>query len=462
MIRTRSAPSPTGDPHIGTAYNVLFNYAFAKKNKGKFIIRIEDTDRTRLVADSEKKIIDSLKWLGISWDEGPYHQSERLALYKKAGSQLVEKGAAYWCTCSPERLQKVRQQQQERREVPAYDKKCRFDPPTASEIKKGAVLRLMVPEEGETGFEDLIRGKITFKNKDIDDAVLLKSDGWPTYHLAVVVDDSDMKISHVIRAEEWLSSTPKHVLLYKALGKNLPIFAHLPLLRNRDKSKISKRKNPISLIWYQEQGFLPEAILNYLGLMGWSMPDSREKFTLEEFIENFDLDRVDPAGPVFDLQKLEWLNGEWIRSLGQKQLAKRLKVFSTRSTQDIERILPLVQERLKKLSEFDGLTGYFFDTKVKLDKETILQKGKSAEQTGKALLNIGKALKDIDWEKDKIEATIKKEQEKIGWSNKDLFQTIRVGVTGSLATPPLFETLEAIGQEKTLSRIHSSINLLHQ
>src|SRR3972149_5233926 len=442
MVKTRVAPSPTGDPHIGTAYTALFNYAFAKKSNGKFVLRIEDTDRTRFIKDSEAKIIDSLKWLGLFWDEGPIKQSGRLKLYKKAAQNLIDNGQAYYCDCSPQRLERLRSEQQEKKQAPRYDGKCRRNPP--KNPKEGSVVvRLKVPEEGETSFEDLVRGKITFRNKDIDDAVILKSDSWPTYHLAVVVDDSDMKISHVIRAEEWLSSTPKHVLLYKALGKNLPIFAHLPLLRNRDKSKISKRKNPISLIWYQEQGFLPEAILNYLGLMGWSMPDSREKFTLEEFIENFDQNRVDPAGPVFDLQKLEWLNGEWIRSLGQKQLAKKLKAFSTRSIQDIERILPLVQERLKKLSEFDGLTGYFFETKVKLDKETILQKGKSAKQTGEALLNIGKALKDIDWEKDDIETTIKREQEKIGWSNKDLFQTIRVAVTGSLATPPLFETLEA-------------------
>lgn len=456
MVRTRIAPSPTGDPHVGTAYTALFNYALAKRNRGKFILRIEDTDRTRLVPDAEQKIIDSLTWLGMGWDEGPFRQSERLKLYQEAAKKLVKKEAAYYCNCSSERLDKVRQGQQAKGEMPRYDRKCRLSPP-----KKGPfVVRLKVPKVGETSFNDLIRGKITFKNIDIDDAVILKSDGWPTYHLAVVVDDADMKITHVIRAEEWLSSTPKHVLLYQAFGKKPPVFAHLPLLRNPDRSKISKRKSPVSLIWYKQQGYLPEAVLNYLSLMGWSMPDEKEKFTLSEFIRNFDLARVDPAGPVFDLQKLEWLNGEWIRSLSAEELADRLKGYTKVSSSDMKRVLPLVHERLKKLSEFDTLTRYFFDAEVRVTKETIIQKGKSAKETKEALDKIANALSTIDWNKKEIENTVKKQQEKIDWSNTDLFQTIRAVATGTRATPPLFDTLEAIGKEKVVKRLQKAIKLL--
>ena len=459
MVRTRIAPSPTGDPHIGTAYSALFNFAFAKKNKGEFILRIEDTDRSRFDEDSEKKIVDSLSWLGIKWDKGPIRQSERLLMYQKAAEELIKKGKAYNCDCSPERLDKVRKEQQAKRGVPHYDRKCRVSPP--QNPKEGTfVIRLKVPEEGETSFEDLVRGKISFKNKDIDDAVILKSDGWPTYHLAVVVDDSDMKISHVIRAEEWLSSTPKHMLLYEAFGKKPPVFAHLPLLRNPDRSKISKRKNPVSLLWYKEQGFLPEALLNYLGLMGWSMPDSREKFDLEDFVENFDFGRVDPAGPIFDIQKLEWLNGEWIRGLGDEDLARRLEGYTGRSNEQIRKILPLVKERLKKLSEFDTLTSYFFET-PHINKNEIVPKGKSLEETAKVLNSVVDVLsKEIKWEDEILHLALVNKPGELGWSKTDVYQTIRYATTGSRATPPLFDTLEAIGKDQVLNRLKNAIKIL--
>ena len=453
MVKTRIAPSPTGDPHIGTAYTALFNFAFARKNKGKFVLRIEDTDRTRLVGGATEKIVGSLTWLGLKWDEGPIHQSDRLDLYQKKAKELVSKGAAYYCNCSQERLEKVRTEQQANGEVPRYDRKCRDNPPTKEEIESGkCVVRLKVPTDGETSFEDLIRGKITFQNKDIDDAVLLKSDGWPTYHLAVVADDSDMGITHVIRAEEWLSSTPKHVLLYRAFGLKTPIFTHLPLLRNPDRSKISKRKNPVSLVWYKEQGYLPEALLNYLALMGWSMPDEREKFTLEEFIENFDFARVDPAGPVFDIQKLDWLNGEWIRSLPEKDLAVRLREFTKAEARDIEKILPLVQQRLKKLSEFDDQTKFFFE-EPKIDTKLLLSLGHNDEETKKALEESINLYKDLDWKTEKLEEETRKLAEKLGWKAPDLFMSLRVVVTGSKISPPLFETLAVLGKEKTLGRI---------
>ena len=457
MVRTRIAPSPTGDPHIGTAYSALFNFALARKSKGKFILRIEDTDQTRLVPEAEDKIIESLKWLGLSWDEGPYRQSERLNFYQRAAQVLVEKGSAYRCNCSIERLEKLRGEQQAGGEVPRYDGKCRDNPPKTGPF----VVRLKVPKEGETSFEDIIRGKITFQNKDIDDAVLLKSDGWPTYHLAVVVDDLDMKISHVIRAEEWLSSTPKHILLYEALGKKPPLFAHLPLLRNPDKSKISKRKNPVSLIWYREQGYLPEAILNYLSLMGWSMPDGREVFSIEDFIKNFDLKRVDPAGPVFDLQKLDWLNGEWIRSLSDKELTARLKEYTKTGSKHIEAVLPLVHQRLKKLSEFDKQTRFFFEA-PSIGTESLLCLGNYSEKEINEGVEAAIELfeNSSDWEPKTLEVKTRKLAEKLNRPAPDLFMELRVAVSGRSVSPPLFETLAVLGKEEVLSRLKAVVDRL--
>ncbi|OGY21838.1 MAG: glutamate--tRNA ligase [Candidatus Woykebacteria bacterium GWB1_45_5] len=455
MVRTRIAPSPTGDPHIGTAYTALFNFAFARKNKGKFILRIEDTDQTRLVPEAENKIIDSLQWLGLTWDEGPLRQSERLSLYQKAADKLVEKGAAYRCNCSKQRLEKLRKEQQAKGEVPRYDGKCRSSPPKSGPF----VVRLKVPTEGETSFEDLIRGKITFQNKDIDDAVLLKSDGWPTYHLAAVVDDLDMKISHVIRAEEWLSSTPKHLLIYEAFGKKPPVFAHLPLLRNTDKSKISKRKNPVSLPWYKEQGYLPEAILNYLALMGWSMPDEREVFAVQDFIENFDLKRVDPTGPIFDLQKLDWLNGAWIRSLPEDMLVGKLKDYTGQSSFEIEKVLPLVQERMKKLSEFDSLTGFFFK-EPSLSKEPLLGIVGLGDETKQRLNQVLDLYQRLDWKAAVLEEKTASLVENQGWRRADMFMLVRVATTGSRISPPLFQTLAVLGKEKTIRRLQTAVRLL--
>lgn len=456
MIRTRIAPSPTGDPHIGTAYAALFNFAFAKKHCGKFILRIEDTDRTRLMPEAESKIAESLKWLGFTWDEGPFHQSERLGLYQKAANELVEKDAAYRCNCSVERLEKLRKEQQAKGLVPRYDGKCRDNPPTGD---GPFVVRLKVPKEGGTEFKDLIHGRINFENKDIDDTVLLKSDGWPTYHLAVVVDDHSMKISHVIRAEEWLSSTPKHVLLYEAFGWSIPEFAHLPLLRNPDRSKISKRKNPVSLMWYREQGYLPEAIINYLALMGWSMADGREKFSLQDFVDNFSLERVDPTGPVFDLKKLDWLNGEWIRSLSERELAEKLNVYTSVNPSGVKKVVPLIQERLKKLNEFDSLTNFFF-SEPKIGKKLILEAADSEEAAKLKLTKTLNLFHGLDWDLNKLEEETRKLAAESRWKSGDLFMTIRVVVTGSKVSPPLFETLSVIGKKRVLHRLQKAITLL--
>src|SRR6185436_11240696 len=324
-IRVRIAPSPTGDPHVGTAYVALFNYAFARKHGGQFILRIEDTDRERSSMASEAMIFEALHWLGLEWDEGPdkggphapYRQSERSAIYREHAAELVKRGAAYPCFCSRERLDALREEQKAKKKNFGYDGHCRSIGLTEAARRQQAgeahVIRLAMPREGQSVVHDLLRGDVTIDNAQVDDQVLLKSDGFPTYHLANVVDDHLMGITHVIRAEEWISSTPKHVELYDAFGWTAPEFIHMPLLRNADKSKISKRKNPVSLDYYADAGILPEAMLNFLGLMGWSFGGDREKFTLAEMLAAFDISRVRLGEPVFDLEKLSWLNGLYMR-----------------------------------------------------------------------------------------------------------------------------------------------------
>ncbi len=339
MVRTRIAPSPTGDDlHVGNLYTAYLNWAFAKHTGGKFIVRIEDTDRTRLVAGSEEKILKTLGDFGIVADEsiavdgeyGPYRQSDRLEIYKKHAQILIDSGAAYYCTCTSERLEQVREEQKKNKQLPRYDRYC-VDRQTEvkKEIESGVpfVIRLAVPKDENISFIDVIRGEITISSNELDDQVLLKSDGFPTYHLAVVVDDHLMKISHIIRAEEWIASTPKHILLYRAFGWELPVFAHVPILRNPDKSKLSKRKNPVWASWYLEQGFLPEAMLNYFALMGWSHPEGKEIFTVEEFQTVFDIKDMKAVGPVFDVVKLEWMNGEYIRAMDPNKLQDTISNF---------------------------------------------------------------------------------------------------------------------------------------
>ncbi|MBM4082603.1 MAG: glutamate--tRNA ligase, partial [Planctomycetes bacterium] len=373
-VRVRIAPSPTGDPHVGTASMTLFNYVFAKRHGGKFVLRIEDTDLTRSTRESEEAIFRELRWFGLKWDEGPdvggpyapYRQSERVDIYKQHARQLVDKGEAYHCFCTPERLEQVRKAQQAAKQNPAYDGQCRRLPREDAEarVKAGErhVIRLAVPDDGETTFSDRLRGNITFPNAQIDDQVLLKSDGFPTYHLANVVDDHLMKISHVIRAEEWLSSTPKHVLLYKAFGWDMPTFVHMPILRNPKRGKISKRDGVdyFAISFYRKQGYLPEALANFLGLMGGSLESGEEVFDVDTMARGFSWDRVKTTAPVFDLEKLEWLNGVYIRSLTPDQLTDRLLAGYTKRTAEdrvrLVKIAPLVKERLKTLSEFDDMT----------------------------------------------------------------------------------------------------------
>lgn len=469
VVKTRIAPSPTGAPHIGTAYAALFNYVFAKKNKGKFLLRIEDTDRTRLVEGAEEQIIEALGWLGLRWDEGPFRQSERLPLYQRHAEVLIERGKAYYCFCSEKRLEEMRKAQQERGLPPRYDGRCRqLDPrEAASRAKKEkCVIRLKVPGSGETSFTDLIRGKITFKNAEIDDQVLLKSDGFPTYHLAVVVDDHLMGVTHVIRAEEWISSTPKHILLYRAFGWELPAFAHLPLLRERDRSKLSKRHGAVGVLEFREEGYLPEALLNFLALLGWSHPKEKDIFPLAEFIGEFDLSRVSTSAPVFDREKLDWMNGEYIRKLKIKELKFKICEYLRNfrgldvDAKLIESIVPLIRERIKKLSEFETLAGFFFKD-VAWSRELLVLKGETVDSAREKLEESLKLFKEIKgWGAEELEGKTRDLAKNLGWKAPNLFMVLRVAISGQKISPPLFESMEVLGREKVLQRIKNAASIL--
>lgn len=482
-VRVRIAPSPTGVPHVGTAYIGLFNYVFARLHGGQFLIRIEDTDQTRSDRRYEEAILRSLRWVGLQWDEGPdvggpvgpYRQSERLAIYQEHAQHLVDTGAAYRCWCTPERLETVRQQQRQTKQPLRYDGHCRHLSPTETRAlgQQGlpAVVRLKVPETEAIVVHDAFRGPITFEAQQIDDQVLLKSDGYPTYHLANVVDDHLMQISHVIRAEEWISSTPKHLLLYRAFGWETPTFMHMPLLRNADKSKISKRKNPVSLEYYERQGYLPEALLNFLALMGWSMPDGREIFTVDEMIGAFSFARLSLGGPVFDLDKLAWLNGMYLRQLSPDAFVQRLqqqiiqpKVQRLEDPAYIRGIAPLLQERLQTLGDFHDMAALFYDSPLLYDKVPLIPKGKNPRETAKVLTEVSEVLQRQhgSWQEAELEALLRTYSEASPWDTRDLFMTLRVAITGRTASPPLFATMQVLGRALCLARLEDAIALLQK
>src|SRR5436309_3534203 len=390
-VRVRVAPSPTGEPHVGTAYVSLFDLAFARKHGGRFVLRIEDTDRARFIADSERQIYDTLRWLGLDWDEGPdrggpfapYRQSERLDTYRPHVERLLAEGYAYHCWCTPERLAEMRAEQQKAKRPTGYDRLCLGKSREERALLPGAgetpVVRMLIPDDAPLSFDDLIRGEVHAPRPD--DQVILKADGFPTYHLAVVVDDHLMGITHVVRGEEWISSTPKHLLLYDWLGWERPAFAHMPLLRNTDKSKISKRKNPAArLTWFREEGYLPEALRNFLALMGYSMPDGQEVFSFDEMVSTFDWTRVNTVGPVFDLDKLHWLNGHYIREMPTEEIAERILPYlvladvvpepvTDEDRSMVHRATPLVQERIGLLSEAVGMMAFLFGDSVDVDPD---------------------------------------------------------------------------------------------
>lgn len=471
-VRVRIAPSPTGDPHVGTAYVALFNRVFARQHGGRFVLRIEDTDQARSSRESEEAIFRSLQWLGLTWDEGPdvggdhgpYRQSERTEIYREHVSALIEAGHAYRCFATADELDAMRRAAREEGRSTSYDRRDRDLAPAEVERRLAAgedhVVRLKMPLDGETSFVDGLRGKISIQNDQIDDQVLLKSDGFPTYHLANVVDDHLMEISHVIRAEEWISSTPKHVQLYAAFGWEPPCFVHLPLLRNEDRSKISKRKNPVSLDYYERVGILPEALVNFLGRMGWSMPDESEKFDLEEMEEAFSWDRLALGGPVFNLDKLDWLNGLYIRELDPAGLVDRLLAWQL-GRERLEELAPLVLERIKRLEDFVPMTTFFFADDFELTADQLLPKGRGKKETYKAMKGLGDAIDEVrSWDTEHVEAAIRAHGEAIGWGPKDLFMPIRTAMTGRKATPPLFETMAALGKARCQARLRSALKLL--
>jgi glutamyl-tRNA synthetase len=476
-VRTRIAPSPTGDPHVGTAYVALFNYALARQSGGQFILRIEDTDRERSMPASERMIFEALAWLGLRWDEGPdvggpcgpYRQSERTAIYREHAERLVASGGAYPCFCTRERLDALRASQKQAKAAAfGYDGACRATAPDEAARRRKAgeahVVRLAMPREGQAVVRDLLRGEVRIDHAQVDDQVLLKTDGFPTYHLANVVDDRLMGVTHVVRAEEWLSSLPKHAQLYRAFGWPEPVFCHLPLLRNADRSKISKRKNPVSLNHYRRAGYFPEAMLNFLALMGWIMPDGREEFTLEEFVREFSLERIALGGPVFDLDKLTWLNGRYLRRLSQPDLLARLRE-TVLSDAYLLRVLPLARERVDKLEDFLAYAGFFFTGGLEYDAEArgrMVPAGRTPGEAAKTLATLLAEGLDplLEWSASGLEAAVKAFAEQAGWKSGDLMMSVRVAVTGRSATPPLFETMEVLGREVCRRRLREAAELL--
>ena len=468
-VRVRIAPSPTGDPHVGTAYIALFNYVFARQQGGKFVLRIEDTDQSRARTDSEQMIFDALHWVGLTWDEGPdvggpyapYRQSERGEIYRDHITTLLERGEAYRCFCTEDRLAKLRIQQQAEKRSPGYDRHCReldrHDGTRRAAAGEPYVVRLKVPLTGPITFHDLLRGDVTRDAKEIDDQVLLKSDGMPTYHLANVVDDHLMKISHVIRAEEWISSTQKHVLLYRAFGWDAPVFVHMPLLRNadKDKTKISKRKQPVSVNYYRDIGILPEALLNFLGTMGWSFGGDREKFTLPEMIDVFSWDRVSLGGPVFNLEKLTWLNEKYLHELSTEELVDR--AIAWRLNKDyLMTVLPLVQKRIRKLDELIPATEFLFSGDLDyapVAGELAVPEVAPADVAKALAAYVERFEAKVGWTKQMLEDEATAWCAELGWKTKHAFMLLRVAVTGRTATPPLFETMVALGKEITRRRL---------
>ncbi len=474
-VRVRVAPSPTGDPHVGTAYQALFNYVFAKQQGGVFILRIEDTDRARSTQESEDAILASLKWLGLQWDEGPdiggphgpYRQSERTEIYRQHVDQLIEAGHAYRCFCTKERLDKMRVDNRDKKLFPGYDRTCRDIPPEESGRRADAgetfVVRMKVPMEGECVMQDLLRGEIRKDWQTVDDQVILKSDGFPTYHLANVVDDHLMAVSHVIRGEEWINSVPKHLKLYEYFGWKPPFFCHLPLLRNKDKnkSKLSKRKNPTSLNYFRRAGFLPEALRNFMGLMGWWPPDGEEKFTTEKMIDNFRLDGITLGGPVFDVEKLRWLNGRYIREdYDTASLRTALESWGL-GAEALEQIIPLAQPRMETLSDWGYLTAFFFSDAVPYEAEDLQLKGKTPDELKEILQT---AIWRLEQEKsltsDAIEKVFRDLSARLDISLRDLSRPFYVAITGAKASTPLFQSMEILGLDIVRMRLRRAIESL--
>jgi len=479
-VRVRYAPSPTGLQHIGGVRTALFNYFFAKANSGTFILRIEDTDRERYNDESLQDLYNTLNWLGIPWDEGPgkgdygpYQQSERFDIYQKYANQLLDMGKAYYCFCTSERLDQLRAQQvKSKSDIQGYDRHCRDINPEEARRRKDAgescVIRLKVPLEGKTTFHDEVMGDITRRNSDVNpDPVIVKTDGFPTYHLANVIDDHLMKVTHIMRAQEWIPSGPLHVILYESFGWTPPKYCHLPLVMGKDGSKLSKRHGATSLVDFRKNGYLPEAIINYITLLGWSFDDSREFFTKEDLEKLFTMERINKAPAVFDYRKLEWFNGQYIRKRTPESLLKLLvpilkkdRIVSDPMTEEEQTILngalPLVQERLKFTTDVSEMIRFLFQEIDHYNVEDAVPKKMELGQIPEVLAEAAAILKDFSsrTQEENEQAFYNKSQE-MSLKMGQIMQPVRVAVTGSSISPPLFESIGLLGVEKSIQRINA-------
>ncbi len=472
-IRTRIAPSPTGDPHVGTAYIALFNRCFAHQHKGQFILRIEDTDQLRSTERSERDILASLRWLGLDWDEGPdcggdhgpYRQSERSAIYREHMDVLLEKGHAFHCFCSAERLDALRKEQMEQKQQLGYDGHCLHLSPEEVSQKLAAgeehVIRMKIPEQGECEFEDLLRGKVSIAWSQIDMQVLMKSDGLPTYHFANVVDDHLMAISHVIRGEEWINSVPKHVLLYQYFEWTPPVFCHMPLLRNPDKSKLSKRKNPTSINYYRDMGYLPQALTNYLGMMGWTMPNGEEKFSLQDMTTAFDISRVSLGGPIFDTEKLDWLNGKYLREdLDDAGFAAAFAQWAF-APERVERIVPLIKQRVERLSDIADIGHLFVAGLVAVEAETFAHKKLQREECLAILqFTLWKLEALPDFDRDTVERCLQSLAEALQLKIRDFLFPLFVAISGKPVSVSVIESISILGLDVSRARLRHAIDTL--
>jgi len=486
--RLRFAPSPTGLMHIGGFRTILFSWLYARHTGGSFILRIEDTDIARTVEGAIEFLLDGMSWLGLDYDEGPiiggqygpYYQTQRKELYQQYAHQLIASGHAYRCYCTPERLANMRNAQAAQKLPPRYDRRCRYLSAEERAANEAAGLtwtvRFAMPLDGETVVHDEIHGDITFKNADLDDAIILKSDGFALYHLAHLVDDHLMGITHALRGDEWISSAPLHIQIYKALGWQPPLIYHVPTVLGKDKKKLSKRHNAPSWIELKEQGFLPEAVFNFLALIGWSYDDKTELFTREELIRVFTLDRIGAAGGIYDPDKLLWMNGVYIRQMPLEELVERTLPFMERPEAEgglpesisrpldrayTARVLHLEHERLKTLGEAAEMVAFFFTEKLDYATPLLIQKGMDAERTRAALLRARDLLNSLpSWEHTVMEPPMRELAAELGLKPGQLFGSIRVAVSGKTATPPLFEMLEVLGRQRSMTRIDEAIERL--
>lgn len=471
-VRTRIAPSPTGDPHVGTAYVALINYCFAKRHGGAFLLRIEDTDQARSTRESERAILDSLRWLGLQWDEGPdvggpygpYRQSERSAIYREHVDLLLGEGHAFRCFCTAQQLDEMREAQRLAKLPPRYDGRCLAIPAEESARRSLAepyVVRMRVPDHGTATIHDARRGLIEIDWNTVDMQVLMKSDGLPTYHLANVVDDHLMQITHVIRGEEWVSSAPKHILLYEYFGWEKPVFLHVPLLRNPDKSKLSKRKNPTSILFYKAMGYLPEALRNFLGLLMVSSAEGEEVMTLEQLIGRFEIDHLSLGGPVFDVPKLDWLNGKYLRELVPAEFVARALAWSG-AHERFTQVAALAQSRVERLSDLGGLLAFLYSGRLHVGEAQLLEGQKLARDDVRRALAL--AMWDIDamqtFDRTTVEMALKAVADRLGRKFRDVARLFYVALTGSPTSVPLFDAMELLGRDMCRERIRNALDAL--